>query len=92
MGLWASALTGLIELSSAFDPVSWHSHEFLFGYLSAALTGFLLIAVPNWTGRLPVVGWPLAALFGLWLLGRVTVVASTGLPPLAVASSTSRFP
>lgn len=92
MGLWVSALTGLIELPSAFDPVSWHAHEFLFGYLSAALAGFLLTAVPNWTGRLPVVGWPLAALFGLWLLGRVTVLASDGLPPLAVAVADLAFP
>lgn len=92
MGLWVSALTGLIELPSAFDPVSWHAHEFLFGYLSAALAGFLLTAVPNWTGRLPVVGWPLAALFGLWLLGRVTVLGSAGLPPVAVAVADLAFP
>jgi uncharacterized protein involved in response to NO len=92
MSLWLSALTGFIDLPSAFDPVSWHAHEFLFGYLSAALAGFLLTAVPNWTGRLPIVGWPLAALFGLWLLGRVVVLVSAGLPPLAVALADLALP
>ena len=62
MALWVLMLTGRDVLPTAFDPVSWHAHEFLFGYLGAVLAGFLLTAVPNWTGRLPIVGWPLAAL------------------------------
>lgn len=40
----------------AFDPVSWHAHEFLSGYPGAVVAGFLLTAVSNWTGRLPIVG------------------------------------
>lgn len=92
MMIWLAALTGWIELPSAFDPVSWHAHEFLFGYLSAALAGFLLTAVPNWTGRLPVVGWPLAAMAALWLLGRVVVLVSSGFPPLAVALADLALP
>lgn len=92
MMIWLAALTGWIELPSAFDPVSWHAHEFLFGYLTAALAGFLLTAVPNWTGRLPVVGWPLAAMAALWLLGRVVVLVSSGLPPVAVALADLALP
>ncbi len=92
MMIWLAALTGWIELPSAFDPVSWHAHEFLFGYLSAALAGFLLTAVPNWTGRLPVVGWPLAALAAFWLLGRMVVLVSSGLPPVAVALADLALP
>jgi len=42
----------------------------LFGYLGAVSAGFLLTAVPNWTGSLPLVGWPLAGLAALSLLGR----------------------
>ena len=57
MALWVPMLSGLIVLPTAFDPVSWHAHEFLFGYLGAVVAGFLLTAVPNWTGRLPIVGW-----------------------------------
>ena len=53
-----------------FTPHDWHMHEMLFGFMPAAITGFLLTAVPNWTGRLPVRGWPLGLLAGLWLAGR----------------------
>lgn len=76
MLVWLAALTGAIDLPTRFDHVSWHAHEFLFGYLGAVLAGFLLTAVPNWTGRLPMVGWRLAALFGLWVAGRIAVFYS----------------
>ncbi|WP_108483036.1 NnrS family protein [Oceaniglobus ichthyenteri] len=76
MVLWILMLAGLIALPTALDPVSWHAHEFLFGYLGAIIAGFLLTAVPNWTGRLPVVGWNLAGLFALWVAGRVAVASS----------------
>ncbi|MEJ6479164.1 MAG: NnrS family protein [Octadecabacter sp.] len=84
MALWVPMLSGHIALPTAFDPVSWHAHEFLFGYLTAVAAGFLLTAVPNWTGRLPIVGWPLAGLFGLWVAGRIAVAVSAILPPLLV--------
>jgi uncharacterized protein involved in response to NO len=47
----------------------------------AIVAGFLLTAVPNWTGRLPVTGMPLLALFALWVAGRLAVVGSAGLGP-----------
>lgn len=87
MGLWVPMLTGLVALPTAFDPVSWHAHEFLFGYLGAVVAGFLLTAVPNWTGQLPIVGWPLGGLFALWLAGRAAVTLSLHVPPLAVAAA-----
>ncbi len=86
MALWVSMMSGRLELPTAFDPVSWHAHEALFGYLGAVVAGFLLTAVPNWTGRPPVVGWPLFGLFSLWLLGRGAVAVSSYLPPLIVAA------
>lgn len=92
MTLWIAMLSGRAPLPTAFDPVSWHAHEFLFGYLFAAVAGFLLTAVPNWTGRLPIVGWPLGALFGLWVLGRIAVAVSAGLPPLATALADLAMP
>lgn len=61
------------------DGRLWHTHEMLFGYGAGVIAGFLLTAVPNWTGRLPVSGWPLAGLVGLWLAGRVAGF----LPPAA---------
>lgn len=51
--------------------VVWHAHEMIFGYCSAIIAGFLLTAVPNWTGRLPIMGTPLVGLVLLWLVGRV---------------------
>lgn len=85
MAVWIGMLSGSLALPTAFDPVSWHAHEFLFGYLSAIVAGFLLTAVPNWTGRLPIVGVSLGALFALWLAGRVAVATSAYLTPGLVA-------
>ena len=91
MAVWIVMLSGRDVLPTAFDPVSWHAHEFLFGYLGAVVAGFMLTAVPNWTGRLPIVGWPLAGLFALWLLGRLAVSMSDFHPALAVAAADLSF-
>jgi uncharacterized protein involved in response to NO len=53
----------------------WHIHEMLFGFMGAVIAGFLTTAVPNWTGRMPVVGAPLAGLVALWVAGRLAMVA-----------------
>jgi uncharacterized protein involved in response to NO len=78
--VWMPLFHGEIALASAFAPRDWHVHEMLFGYLPAVITGFLLTAIPNWTGRLPIRGVPLVALVGVWLAGRacVTFSAHTG--------------
>jgi len=76
LALWLFALLGGLELPSAFDPLAWHRHEMLFGFVGAMVAGFLLTAIPNWTGRLPIAGWPLATLVGLWLAGRLAVLWS----------------
>ncbi len=92
MALWVPMLSGHQVPPTAFDPVSWHAHEFLFGYLGAVVAGFLLTAVPNWTGRLPIVGWRLGWLAALWLAGRVAVAVSGGLPAGLVAAVDLAFP
>ena len=92
MAVWVVMLTGVFSLPTAFDPVAWHAHEFLFGYVTAVVAGFLLTAVPNWTGRLPIVGWPLAGLFGLWIVGRVAIAVSAHLPALVVALADLAMP
>lgn len=91
MILWIGMLSGRVALPTAFDPVTWHAHEFLFGYLSAAMAGFLLTAVPNWTGRLPVVGWPLVGLCALWIVGRLAIGASAYLPTALVTVADLSF-
>ena len=70
MVIWLGVLTGQITMSGS---LAWHAHEFLFGYTSAVLAGFLLTAIPNWTNRPAVQGIPLAGLLVLWLAGRVVM-------------------
>ncbi|MBI4922353.1 MAG: NnrS family protein [Devosia nanyangense] len=78
MAAWIGALTLGWDIGGAFGPLDWHAHEMLFGYASAALAGFMLTAIPNWTGRLPVSGLPLLGLVVVWSLGRL-VMAWPGL-------------
>jgi uncharacterized protein involved in response to NO len=74
--LWLPQYYGELQLPTAFAPLDWHMHEMLFGYVAAVVAGFLLTAVPNWTGQLPINGTPLAALASLWLAGRLAVLFS----------------
>jgi uncharacterized protein involved in response to NO len=76
VALWLPMLSGHLVIPSAFAPVEWHVHELIYGYVPAIVAGFLLTAVPNWTGRLPVVGTRLLLLFLVWLAGRVAVFFS----------------
>lgn len=71
MGFWLALLSGRVQLESHLDPISWHSHEMIFGGVGAAMTGYLLTATPNWSGRLPAIGGPLLAMFSWWFLARV---------------------
>lgn len=76
VALWLPLLSGHVQLPITFSPVEWHVHELVYGYVPAVIAGFLLTAVPNWTGRLPVVGPPLLTLFLTWLAGRIAVLTS----------------
>ncbi|MDH6233808.1 uncharacterized protein involved in response to NO [Mesorhizobium soli] len=89
--MWLPMLYGRLETASVFAPVDWHIHEMIFGYVAAIVTGFLLTAIPNWTGRLPVQGLPLAALVLLWLAGRFAVFFSADIRWLAAAVIDSAF-
>jgi uncharacterized protein involved in response to NO len=84
--LWICSLTGEITLPTALDPLAWHRHEMLFGFVGAVIGGFLLTAIPNWTGRLPIAGWPLAGLFSMWVAARLALLfsADIGLWPAVI--------
>lgn len=82
--LWLVIYLGGFDIGGPFDGLHWHAHEMLFGYLGAVIAGFILTAVPNWTGRFPLSGLPLAAFVGLWLVGRVACLLSPD-PWLAMA-------
>jgi uncharacterized protein involved in response to NO len=68
-----------------------HGHEMLFGLVSAAIAGFLLTAVPSWTGTRGFGGWPLVILTLVWLLGRIAFLLSSRLPPGWVAVAELAF-
>lgn len=85
MALWSGVLSLGLWPSTGGDPLAWHTHEMLVGFVSAALAGFLLTAVPNWTGRRGYAGRPLMALFALWLAGRVVMLPGLAIPPSAAA-------
>ncbi|WP_158611023.1 NnrS family protein [Aurantiacibacter spongiae] len=78
--IWLAFLFGWDSARLIDDPVAWHRHEMLFGFAGAAIAGFALTAVPNWTGRLPIAGGALAGLFGLWLMGRIVPLTTAGHP------------
>jgi uncharacterized protein involved in response to NO len=74
--LWLLHIRAGVDLGTVFTPIDWHVHEMLYGFVPAIVTGFLLTAIPNWTKRLPIKGFPLFALFLLWLAGRTAIFFS----------------
>lgn len=86
LGWWIAGFQGMLPPPpSAFDPLAWHRHEMLFGTIGAIIAGFLLTAVPNWTGSQPVQGGRLLALALLWLAARVAVAIGAVSGPLPAA-------
>jgi len=73
-------------LASQRSPAAWHAHEMVFGFAIAAVAGFLLTAVPNWTGARPLSGRPLQILFTVWIAGRVAMFGAGALPDVFVAA------
>ena len=82
---WLMNYVGVLVLPASFDGLLWHQHEMLFGFAGAAIAGFILTAIPNWTGRLPVSGWRLGLLVSFWLAGRLGFLAAASIGPIAAA-------
>jgi uncharacterized protein involved in response to NO len=87
---WILIVTGAIGSNSLYAPREWHVHEMLFGFLPAAMAGFILTAIPNWTGRTPIRGPFLMSLWILWLGGRL-LVAFPGPGPVTAAVVDAAF-
>jgi uncharacterized protein involved in response to NO len=90
--LWLAVFQGLLVVPSAFAPLTWHAHEMLFGFVLAAVAGFLMTAIPNWTGRMPLQGPALAVLVLLWLVGRLAVACGGEIGAPAAAILDLAFP
>ena len=88
---WAGSFAFGVPLGTGWPPTLWHAHEMLFGFIIAAAAGFLLTAVPSWTGQRGFAGWPLVGLTALWLLGRLGVGSARFWPLAAVAAADLAF-
>ncbi|ERP91977.1 short-chain dehydrogenase [Marinobacter sp. ES-1] len=82
--VWVLEVTGVLQLPLAMPALFWHQHEMLFGFLSAAIAGFLLTAVCVWTQTERTHGLPLALLWGVWLAGRLLLALGGNLPDWVV--------
>jgi uncharacterized protein involved in response to NO len=69
----------------------WHGHEMLYGFIGAAIAGFLLTAVPSWTSARGFAGTPLILLAAVWLIGRLAFAAAAVLPLAIVAACELAF-
>ena len=89
--VWMLALLGVLDPGSYLDATYWHAHEMVFGFAVAVIAGFLLTAVGNWTKRETLVGAPLLALCGLWLVGRVAITGAQFFPRWLPAAADLAF-
>lgn len=81
MGLWMCVfLRPEIWPVDALPAIYWHAHEMLYGFAGAAIGGFLLTAVPNWTGCASYRGPLLGLLVALWLAGRIAMLPFAHVP------------
>ena len=91
--LWLAAYPGGLVLPTRLAPWVWHAHEMIFGFAAASVAGFLLTAIPNRTGCLPLQGPPLGVLLLLRALGRMGLLFPAGIgAPAAVLADLSRSP
>jgi uncharacterized protein involved in response to NO len=88
---WVLNLVAGMPLGTEWPPTLWHGHEMLFGFVAAAIAGFLLTAVPSWTGRKGFSGAPLMAMAAVWLVARVMIASSSIWPPLVTAVADLAF-
>lgn len=93
--VWLAAYAGLGWPAAAeargFGALDWHRHAMLFGFVPAAIAGFLLTAVPNWVGRAGYAGAPLGFLAALWLAGRILLLPGMPVPHALAALVDAAF-
>lgn len=79
--LWVAAQAGL-HVPARIDLL-WHMHEMVYGFAIAVIVGFLYTAGYAWTRLWTPRGWRLAAIAGVWIAGRASMLAA---PPLLAAA------
>ncbi len=91
MSAWLWTYPTGLSLFRSLPPQLWHSHEMLFGFIAAAVAGFVLTAVPSWTGSRGFAGAPLITLVILWFAGRIAFAFFNTLPLIVVISAEILF-
>ncbi len=91
MSAWLWTYNTGSSLLRSLPPQLWHSHEMLFGFIAAAVAGFVLTAVPSWTGSRGFAGAPLITLVILWFAGRIAFAFFNTLPLIVVISAEILF-
>ncbi len=90
LAAWMLALRfGLALPAVPGGLIAWHTHELMFGFGTAAIAGFVLTAVPEFTGTPSFVPRIAILVAGGWLLARLAFAFSGVIGPLpsAVANS-----
>lgn len=71
---WMASLIHGVWAPQLGTSALWHGHEMVFAFGGAALGGFLLTAIANWTGRPALHGPVIMLLTACWLAGRVAMI------------------
>ncbi|HSK39356.1 MAG TPA: NnrS family protein, partial [Arenibaculum sp.] len=90
--VWLMVLVGGPTPAFGVPPAGWHGHEMMFGFVGAAIGGFMLTAIPSWTGARPVTGATLAGLVTLFVAGRIASLPAFAASPVAAAIDLTFFP
>ena len=82
MALWLAALAGGLPGLQRLPggALAWHAHELVFGFGMASIAGFLLTAVPEFTGCAPFTRRTLLSLALLWICARLAFVLAPAWP------------
>lgn len=84
--LWVLLLGYTLPSAAGMPAALWHGKEMIYGAFGAALIGFVLSAMPEWTGTARLSGRALWALASAWLLARlIGLWGAEALLPLAAA-------
>lgn len=90
IGLWTSFLAFGLPLPAVPGGfIIWHAHELIFGVAPAAIAGFTLTAIPEFTRTGAFDQRLVRLLAGLWLIGRVGFWSSgaAGVAALLIAAA-----
>ncbi|SDB74309.1 NnrS family protein [Belnapia rosea] len=81
MALWVMGLYGAGIQGGPLPLARWHGHEMLMGFVGAAMGGFLLTAIPNWTKGPVFRGVALMLVAALFVAARLVLLPGSPVPP-----------